>query len=187
MTWTGYSAPRSYLLPYKNSLSNPCSTYLRTPKPFRASTAPFLTSLALASASVSPITHNHHACELVSKENSCWQWRMTAKTHELDLRRHLSGRENRRLGEGFMVRYFSLISIVVLVVLTVSLVVLPLVLPPLPPPPLMLLSIPVFLMIALIFLALLPPEVPNVVASSVWCRALSTKKRYSIGEGFYVC
>ena len=69
--------------------------------------------------------------------------------------------------QGVMLRYFTLITVLVLVFLTVSLLVLPLVLPPLPPPPLMLLFIPVLMMIALIFMALLPSELPNVVVASV--------------------
>lgn len=94
------------------------------------------------------------------------------KTHEVYPRwhNHLIGREKNRVVKAagaVMLRYFTLITVVVLVVLTVSLLVLPLVLPPLPPPPFMLLFIPVLIMIALIFMALLPSEMPNVVVASV--------------------
>lgn len=88
------------------------------------------------------------------------------KMHEvaLHLRCHLIGEDKCRPVQGLMINYFSLTSIVVLVVLTVLLLVLPLVLPPLPPPPLILLSVPVLLIFALVFLALLPSELPNVLA-----------------------
>ncbi|GMY19376.1 hypothetical protein FCV25MIE_14615 [Fagus crenata] len=92
---------------------------------------------------------------------------MMMKTPEIDLQWHLIGKEKHWPVQGFMLSYFSLISILVLVVLTISLLVLPLVLPPLPPPPLLLLSIPVLIMVALIFLALLPSEVTNVAVTSV--------------------
>lgn len=81
------------------------------------------------------------------------------------LRRHFIGEEKcRPVLQGLMLSYFSLTSIVILVLLTVLLLVLPLVLPPLPPPPLILLFVPVLLIIALVFLALLPSELPNVLS-----------------------
>ncbi|PIN18322.1 hypothetical protein CDL12_09027 [Handroanthus impetiginosus] len=70
--------------------------------------------------------------------------------------------------KSLMSRYFfSLKSIVSMILLTVSLLLLPLVLPPLPPPPLMLLLVPVAIMAVLIFLAVTPPQIPNVAFNSV--------------------
>ncbi|KAK4580978.1 hypothetical protein RGQ29_024581 [Quercus rubra] len=90
------------------------------------------------------------------------------KTHEMELQWRWIGREKYNWPvQGYMIRYFSLTSILVLVVLTISLLVLPLVLPPLPPPPLLLLSIPVLIMVALIFLAFLPSQLTNVAVTSV--------------------
>nr|DAD42789.1 TPA_asm: hypothetical protein HUJ06_001019 [Nelumbo nucifera] len=74
--------------------------------------------------------------------------------------------ETRSLLE-LMVRYFSATSILILLVLTASLLVLPLVLPPLPPPPSILLLVPVLIMSLLMFLALFPSDVSNIVMSSV--------------------
>lgn len=53
----------------------------------------------------------------------------------------------------WMVRYFSVISVLILLALAASLIILPLVLPPLPPPPLMLLFVPIAIMLLLFFLA----------------------------------
>lgn len=53
----------------------------------------------------------------------------------------------------WMVRYFSVISVLILLALAASLIILPLVLPPLPPPPLMLLFVPIAIMLLLLFLA----------------------------------
>ncbi|KAL4607512.1 hypothetical protein ACB092_09G180100 [Castanea dentata] len=90
------------------------------------------------------------------------------KTHEMELQWNWIGREKHNWPvQGYMIRYFSLTSIMVLVVLTISLLVLPLVLPPLPPPPLLLLLIPVLIMVALIFLAFLPSQLTNVSVTSV--------------------
>ncbi|KAL6523278.1 hypothetical protein OROGR_016881 [Orobanche gracilis] len=62
-----------------------------------------------------------------------------------------------------MFRHLDNVKAVVLMILfTASLLVLPLVLPPLPPPPMMLLLIPVAIMAVLVFLAVTPPQLPNV-------------------------
>ncbi|KAL6555340.1 hypothetical protein OROGR_006598 [Orobanche gracilis] len=53
-------------------------------------------------------------------------------------------------------------AILLMVLFTVSLLVLPLILPPLPPPPMMFLLIPVAIMVMLVFLAVTPPQLPNV-------------------------
>ncbi|KAK7314158.1 hypothetical protein VNO77_39370 [Canavalia gladiata] len=65
-----------------------------------------------------------------------------------------------------MVRFFNVVSVLILAAVTASMVVLPLMLPPLPPPPLVLLFFPVGIMAALMLLAFAPSKVPmatNVV------------------------
>ncbi|KAH1102342.1 hypothetical protein GLYMA_13G195500v4 [Glycine max] len=59
-----------------------------------------------------------------------------------------------------MVRFFRVVSILILVSVTALMVVLPLMLPSLPPPPLVLLFFPVGIMAVLMLLAFVPSEAP---------------------------
>ncbi|KAL2979535.1 hypothetical protein AAZX31_13G177600 [Glycine max] len=59
-----------------------------------------------------------------------------------------------------MVRFFSAVSILILVAVIALMVVLPLMLPPLPPPPLVLLFFPVGIMAVLMLLAFVLSEAP---------------------------
>jgi hypothetical protein len=61
--------------------------------------------------------------------------------------------------------YFTVEWACAVAFLTASLLLLPLFLPPLPPPPFLLLSVPVVIMVLLVFLAFMPSDVRNVTSS----------------------
>ncbi|KAL6530541.1 hypothetical protein OROMI_028430 [Orobanche minor] len=78
-------------------------------------------------------------------------------------RRHHQNQRRKPLKSFLMFRHLDNVKAILLMVLfTASLLFLPLVLPPLPPPPMLLLLIPVAIMAVLVFLAVTPPQLPNV-------------------------